>query len=226
MLDGANGFTLTGIDPYDRSGASVSSAGDVNGDGYDDLIIGARFADSNVRNSGETYVVYGGASVTGTDGALALSALDGTNGFTLTGIDRNDFSGGSVSSAGDVNGDGYDDLIIGAFRADPDGKNSAGETYVVYGGAHAPGTGGALSLSVLGANGFTLTGVDAFDQSGRAVSSAGDVNGDGYDDLFIGAPLAEPHGESGTGEGLCGLWRGDGDGEYRAGQGGRYCFRR
>ena len=86
MLDGANGFTLTGIDPYDRSGASVSSAGDVNGDGYDDLIIGARFADSNVRNSGETYVVYGGASVTGTDGALALSALDGTNGLPSPGL--------------------------------------------------------------------------------------------------------------------------------------------
>ena len=71
-----------------------------------------------------------------------LSLLDGTNGFTLNGIDRRDASGYSVSSAGDVNGDGYDDLIIGARGAGPGGKDSAGETYVVYGGASAPGANG------------------------------------------------------------------------------------
>ena len=195
-LDGTNGFTLTGIDPDDVSGASVSSAGDVNGDGYDDLIIGARRADPNGSRSGETYVVYGGASAPGTDGVLALSALDGTNGFTLSGIDQGDVSGYSVSSAGDVNGDGYDDLIIGARGADPNGARS-GETYVVYGGASAPGTDGALDLSALnGANGFTLTGTDPDDRSGRSVSSAGDVNGDGYDDLIIGAHRADPNGAS------------------------------
>ena len=200
-LDGTNGFTLTGIDRDDFSGRSVSSAGDVNGDGYDDLIIGARFADPNGRDSGEAYVVHGGASVTGTDGVLALSALDGTNGFTLTGIDRDDFSGSSVSSAGDVNGDGYDDLIIGAPGADPDGEGSSGETYVVYGGARAPGKGGVLALSALnGTNGFTLTGIDPGDVSGFSVSSAGDVNGDGYDDLIIGAPGADPDREGSAGE--------------------------
>ena len=128
---------------------------------------------------------------------LALSALDGTNGFTLTGIDPDDESGRSVSSAGDVNGDGYDDLIIGARFADPNGKARSGETYVVYGGARAPGTDGVLALSALdGANGFILTGVDAGDRSGVSVSSAGDVNGDGYDDLIIGAPGADPNGRS------------------------------
>ena len=194
-LDGTNGFTLTGMDADDRSGRSVSSAGDVNGDGYDDLIIGAHRADPNGANSGETYVVYGGANAPGTDGVLALSALDGTNGFTLTGIDPDDESGRSVSSAGDVNGDGYDDLIIGARFGDPDGKSDAGETYVVYGGARAPGTDGVLALSALdGTNGLTLTGVDPGDRSGVSVSSAGDVNGDGFDDLIIGAPGAEPNG--------------------------------
>ena len=194
-LDGANGFTLTGTDPNDRSGRSVSSAGDVNGDGYDDLIIGAHRADPNGASSGEVYVVYGGASAPGTDGVLALSALDGTNGFTLTGIDPDDESGRSVSSAGDVNGDGYDDLIIGARFADPDGESDAGETYVVYGGASAPGTDGVLALSALdGTNGFSLTGIGMGDRSGVSVSSAGDVNGDGFDDLIIGAPGAEPNG--------------------------------
>ena len=203
MLDGTNGFTLTGIDAGDRSGSSVSSAGDVNGDGYDDLIIGARDADliGRRRIAGETYVIYGGANAPGTDGVLDLSGLDGTNGFILTGIDAGDYSGNSVSSAGDVNGDGYDDLIIGAFRANPNGDSEAGETYVVYGGASAPGTGGVLDLSGLdGTNGFILTGIDAFDGSGWSVSSAGDVNGDGYDDLIIGAFGADPNGDSTAGE--------------------------
>ena len=175
MLDGTNGFTLTGIDRFDNSGTSVSSAGDVNGDGYDDLIIGAAFRASPNGDiyAGETYVVYGGASALGTDGVLALSSLNGTNGFILNGIDARDNSGWSVSSAGDVNGDGYDDLIIGARLADPNGDDS-GETYIVYGGASAPGTEGMLDLSVLdGTNGFTLIGIDAGDQSGSSVSSAG-----------------------------------------------------
>ena len=197
-LDGTNGFTLNGINANDRSGTSVSSAGDVNGDGYDDLIIGARYADPNGDgNAGETYIVYGGANAPGTGGVLGLSMLDGTNGFTLTGIDAFDFSGRSVSSAGDVNGDGYDDLIIGADAADPNGDNTAGETYIVYGGANAPGTGGVLDLSALdGTNGFILNGFDAYDRAGFSVSSAGDVNGDGYDDLIIGAYRADPNGSN------------------------------
>ena len=114
-LDGTNGFVLNGIGAFDFSGRSVSSAGDVNGDGIDDLIIGAFGADPNGENSGESYVVFGGAGVGGT-GIIELSALDGTNGFVLNGIDAGDFSGRSVSSAGDVNGDGVDDLIIGARK--------------------------------------------------------------------------------------------------------------
>ena len=200
-LDGTNGFILTGIDRYDFSGVSVSSAGDVNGDGYDDLIIGARGADPNSSYAGETYVVYGGARAPGSDGVLDLSMLDGTNGFILNGIDGYDYSGFSVSSAGDVNGDGYDDLIIGAFGGTPNGVGGAGETYIVYGGANAPGTGGRFNLSTLdGNNGFTLTGIDRYDRSGISVSSAGDVNGDGYDDLIIGAHYADPNGDRGAGE--------------------------
>ncbi|MBI2995078.1 MAG: FG-GAP repeat protein, partial [Gammaproteobacteria bacterium] len=131
-LDGTNGFRLDGIDARDRSGGSVASAGDVNGDGFYDVVIGAVWADPGGDSyAGESYVVFGKAS--GFNASLDLGALDGTNGFRLDGIDARDGSGGSVASAGDVNGDGFDDVIIGAVSADPDGARVVGESYVVFG---------------------------------------------------------------------------------------------
>ena len=197
-LNGNNGFVINGIDPNDLSGGSVSGAGDVNGDGIDDLIIGAAFADSNgIIGAGESYVVFGSSS--GFAASLELSALNGTNGFVINGINGSDFSGVSVSSAGDVNGDGIDDLIIGASNADPNDNVDAGESYVVFGSTS--GFAASLELSALnGSNGFVLNGIDANDASGVSVSSAGDVNGDGIDDLIIGAFFADLNGNSNVGE--------------------------
>ena len=129
-LNGRNGFVLNGSATSDRSGRSVSSAGDINGDGFDDLIIGADTADPNGNESGQSYVVFGRGS--GFSDSLDLASLDGTNGFALNGGAASDWSGFSTSSAGDVNGDGLDDLIIGARGADLNGKNS-GQSYVVFG---------------------------------------------------------------------------------------------
>ncbi|WP_413171701.1 beta strand repeat-containing protein [Anabaena azotica] len=189
-LNGSNGFVINGITAGDYSGRSVSSAGDVNGDGFDDLIIGAEQADPNGSYSGQSYVVFGKSG--GFTSALNLSDLNGSNGFVINGIKANDFSGYSVSSAGDVNGDGFDDLIIGAYGADPNGSYS-GQSYVVFG--KSGGFTSAINLSDLnGSNGFAINGMTSYDSSGSAVSSAGDVNGDGLDDLIIGAFRAEPNG--------------------------------
>ena len=122
---------LTASHADDWSGISVSSAGDINGDGFDDLIIGAAYASPNGY-----FVRAELRSVWQQDRALTpaldLSTLNGTNGFTINGIAARDESGLSVSSAGDINGDGIDDLIIGANCADPQ-RLLFGQSYVVFG---------------------------------------------------------------------------------------------
>ena len=161
-----------------------SGAGDVNGDGFDDIIIGAS---SSKNYAGISYVVYGGSN---NPGIIDLSNdLTSDQGFIILGGAAGDRSGGSsVSAAGDVNGDGFDDVIIGAHGAVPSSKNNAGISYIIYGGSDNPGT---IDLSdPLGSKGFYVLGGAAGDQSGLSVSDAGDVNGDGYDDVVIGAASA------------------------------------
>jgi hypothetical protein len=193
-LDGTNGFRLIGIDAGDESGTSVSSAGDVNGDGFDDVIVGAPSAEDGTNYEGESYVVFGKTNWAGTP-SLDLATLDGINGFRLIGIDAVDLSGHSVSSAGDVNGDGFDDLIVGAFRADdPSGAYDEGESYVVFGKASWAGVPSFDLATLDGTNGFRLIGIDAQDGSGISVDSAGDINGDGFADLIVGASQAESAG--------------------------------
>ena len=187
---GTGGFAINGEAQGDFSGFSVSNAGDVNGDGLDELIVGAYRGDPNGnREAGRSYVVFGKA-----DGSVVnLSAVAaGIGGFAIDGEAAGDFSGRSVSSAGDVNGDGLDDLIVGAYRRDPNGNRAAGRSYVVFGKAD----GNAINLSAVasGIGGFAINGQAAGDSSGISVSSAGDVNGDGLDDLIVGAYRANPNG--------------------------------
>jgi hypothetical protein len=168
--DATADLVLTGAAAGDRLGNSVSDAGDVNGDGYADVIVGATLNDAGGTDAGQAYVYYGGAP--------ANSVAD----LVLTGAAASDFFGFPVSGAGDVNGDGYADVIVGATGSDAGGVD-AGRAYVFYGGPLADAVAD-----------LTLTGAAASDQFGYSVSAAGDVNGDGYADLFVGAPFNDTGG--------------------------------
>lgn len=150
-------YTFNGDNASDYFGSAVSDAGDVNGDGFDDLIVGAWGDDNNGSSSGS---------------AIVFSGADGSVLLVFNGDNAGDYFGLSVSGAGDVNGDGFDDLIVGAYRDDNYGSDS-GSARVFSG----------IDGSVL----FTFNGDSTDDQFGRSVSGAGDVNGDGFEDLIVGA---------------------------------------
>lgn len=185
----AANVTFRGIDPGGAAGYSVASAGDVNGDGLADILIGAPAAGEvvGVDAPGKAYLIYGSATLAG---SFDLTAAD----VTFNGVGYQANAGSSVASAGDVNGDGLADLLIGASGARANGVNFAGATYLVFGSTSLAGSMGPGDADV------TLRGINRFDNSGSSVSSAGDVNGDGYADLLIGAHSAERHGDSYVGE--------------------------
>jgi Ca2+-binding RTX toxin-like protein len=184
-LDGTNGFLVEAESAGDLAGTAVAGAGDINGDGFDDLIIGAFAADPNGPSSGASYVVFGRAS--GFPASFNVAALNGVDGFRISGASAGAYSGFTLSGAGDVNGDGFDDFAIASY--------GARTVHVVFGKAGAfPAD---LNLSTLnGSNGFRLDPEVFNDALGRSISAAGDVNADGYADLIVGAPNAGPSGNA------------------------------
>ncbi len=154
-------------------GHSISGAGDVNGDGFDDLVVGAPLAVERGQNAGAAYLFYGPVL-----GGLALSDADAI----LYGERPHDQAGISVSAAGDVDADGYDDLIVGAIGYEPagaGGRVDVGAAYLLRGPLQ-----GRVALADADAK---IVGEAENDLAGSSVAGAGDVNGDGFDDLVIGA---------------------------------------
>ncbi len=176
VADGFGGFVLDG-GPGDESGSAVGRAGDVNGDGRDDLIVGAPVADANGSNAGRVYVVFGKAD---TD-PVALTNL-GDGGFAIDGAAPDDLAGASLGGGMDLDGDGLAELLVGASHADPNGASS-GRAYVVFGKADTD----PIDLAMLGGAGFTLSGELAGDRAGESLDFVPDVDGDGIAEIVIGA---------------------------------------
>lgn len=197
-------YTFVGAASGDYLGFSVSSAGDVDGDGFDDVIISARNAAGGGANSGETYLIMAQDfaaldAADGTDGQIDVGLIGTTSGvtsYTFNGGLAGDFSGQSVSSAGDVDGDGLDDLIIGAYAA----SFYNGEAYLLMSQDlaaldAADGSDTEIDLGLVASTSttgsFLLSGGAAGGIAGISVSSAGDVDGDGLDDILVGAPFGD-----------------------------------
>jgi len=157
--------------------AAASSAGDVNGDGFSDVIVGASDYDAGETDEGAAFLFLGGpAGIADAGFATAHARLEG---------DQADaWFGGSVASAGDVNGDGFADVVVGAFLYDA-GQTDEGAAFVFLGGPAGMSDGSPATAHA------RLEADLAGSRLGLSVASAGDVNGDGYADVIVGAPLFE-----------------------------------
>jgi hypothetical protein len=173
---GSRGVRLIGKDFLDTFGTSVAAVGDVNRDGFGDLAVGAS-SESN-QTLERAYIIYGGPNLP----ALIDGGALGDQGVLIQGPHIDDAFGVHVSGAGDVNDDGYDDMLVGAHRASPDGVFELGQVYLVFGGMDLPGEIHAATLDGLG---LVINGSEMGEELGAGVSGTGDVNHDGIHDFSL-----------------------------------------
>jgi len=184
--------TFLGKAANDYLGIVISGAGDVNGDGFDDLLISGRNNDDGANpNAGAAYIFFGASDLSGTK-ALGLGA---SADVTFLGKAANDLFGVSVSGAGDINGDGFDDVIIGAQDNDDGATGNGGAAYVFFGSATMSGTKDTGNAD----EDVRFLGKATGDKLGSSVAGVGDVNGDGFDDVMVGAQLNNDGGSNDEG---------------------------
>lgn len=184
-LNGSNGFVLTGnsLPANARLGLSVSTAGDVNGDGVPDLVVGSGLNSLTGNTQASAFVIYGRQAPQSFTATLDVSALNGTTGFALQAeAALNDFGADwGVAGGGDFNGDSFDDVVIGARRA-----GTGGRAYLVYGRSSFAATVPVSGLTA--ATGLRLSAASG--QLGAAVALGSRVNNDGFAELLVGNPAA------------------------------------
>lgn len=174
-------LTFSEASAGEQFGFSTAIAGDINGDGYADIITGAPYTNDNADNSGTVYIYYGNQS----------SSMDNTADVRIKGLEVNDLAGFSVSSAGDVNNDGFDDIIIGLPEKYSNGSTPYSGTAVIFYGGPIMGIKANYPELTLNDADVVLKGEKALDKFGTTVARAGDFNYDGYDDVIVGAPYAD-----------------------------------
>jgi len=165
---------ITSSDWSESAGNDVGTAGDVNSDGYDDIIVGVPLSDASAVEAGAAYLFLGSATgITASTFTVADAEITGEN--------KEDAAGACTRTAGDYNDDGFDDLLISAIGYDGAGLTNSGAVYIVLGSSS-----GISDMSLSKADG-RISGANSSTFFGTALSPAGDVNGDGKADFLVGA---------------------------------------
>jgi hypothetical protein len=202
FISGSEGVKIVGVRQGDHFGAAIGAAGDINGDGFDDCLIGAPGADSSTKDDvGAVYMIFGKA---GPYSDIHISQfITGVHGFVIVGEASNMRLGSSHTSLrgalGDVNGDGIDDFAVASSNADYADRTAAGIVYIIYGKPTSEAVTDIDLAYELDDAGVKIGGAADGDKSGTSISGAGDVNGDGIRDLVIGCAGSSPDGREGAG---------------------------